>query len=126
MAMSTIDIGNVVYKEGEFQDELLTFTGVATYPAGTILARDSSTLKLIAFVKGGVTNGNGVPKAVLTYPVTSTGAGDVGIRAMISGVVTKKRLVIFADLSDTNVDMAVRDQLRAVGIVPVIVDQAGV
>jgi hypothetical protein len=58
--------------------------------------------------------------------VTSTGAGDVGIRAMISGVVTKKRLVIFADLSDTNVDMAVRDQLRAVGIVPVIVDQAGV
>jgi len=107
------DTGSVVVEHGEYQDDLLTFAGADTYVEGTILARDSATLKLIAFVKGGSTNGNGVPKTVLTYEVVATGAGDIAVRAPLSGKFVKSRLVIDADGDDSNVDAAVKDELRA-------------
>jgi hypothetical protein len=110
--ITNVDTGNVIVKSGVSEDNLLTFAGVATIKAGTILARDSVSLKLVPFVKGGVTNENGIPKAVITYPVTSTGAGDIAVRVLIEGVVNKSRLVIDADGDDTNVDAKVRDQLR--------------
>lgn len=112
LTITNIDTGNVIVKSGVFEDNLLTFVGVATIKAGTILARDSVSLKLVPFVKGGVTNENGIPKAVITYAVTSTGAGDIAVRALIAGVVNKSRLVIDADGDATNVDAKVRDQLR--------------
>jgi hypothetical protein len=116
---TSVDLGSVALEGEAFADDLLTFGGAATYAAGTILARDSSTLKYIAFVKGGVTNGNGVPKAVLTYDVVAAGAGDIKVRALIKGLVKKQRLIIIADGNDSNVDAAVRDQLRAFGITPI-------
>jgi len=112
LTITNLDTGNVIVKSGVFEDNLLTFVGVATIKAGTILARDSVSLKLVPFVKGGVTNENGIPKAVITYAVTSTGAGDIAVRALIAGVVNKSRLVIDADGDATNVDAKVRDQLR--------------
>lgn len=120
---TSINVGSVALAGEQFRDEPLTFAGAATMVAGTILARDSSTLKLVKFVKGGATNGNGIPKAVLTYDVTATGAGDVQVRALEKGEVNKKRLVIDADGNDSNIDGAVIDQLRAVGIMPVDVLQ---
>lgn len=120
---TSIDLGGVALEGEAFDDELLTFGGAATYLAGTILARDSATLKFIAFVKGGVTAGNGIPKAVLTYDVTAAGAGDIKISALIKGVVKKQRLIILADGNDSNVDGAVKDQLRAFGLTPVPVQQ---
>jgi hypothetical protein len=90
------------------------------------LARDSSTLKLVPFVKGGSTNGNGVPKAILTYPVTSTGAGDVPIRDMVSGSVRAGLLVIIADGDASNVDNAVLDQLRAYSLVSIDVQELNI
>lgn len=116
---TTIDTGSVELKDGEFRDELITFAGAATLLAGCILARDSVSLKLVPFVKGGSTNNNGVPKAVLTYPVTATGAGDVGARVLVKGDVIKNRLVINADGTDANIDGNVVDQLRDYGINPV-------
>jgi len=118
---TTNDNGGVLAAGGPepvFRDELVTFAGAATFAAGCILARDSSTLKLVVFVKGGATNGNGIPKAVLTAPLTATGAGDVKTRVLIEGKVKKERLVINADGDDSNIDAAVVDQLRAFGIVP--------
>lgn len=129
MANSTItnvDIGSVILEEGKFRDDLLTFAGVATILEGTILARDSVSLKLVPFVKGGITNENGIPKAVLTYEVTSTGAGDVPVRDMVSGSVRAGRLVIDADGDATNVDNAVLDQLRDYSLVAIDVQELNI
>jgi hypothetical protein len=125
MTKTTIDNGSVELEGGEFRDELITFAGADTFAAGTILARDSVSLKLVLFVKGGVTNGNGVAKAVLTYPITRTGAGDTKARVLIAGKVNKNRLIIDADGTDANIDGAVIDGLRDYGIDPVDVQQLG-
>lgn len=120
---TTVDIGSIILSNAQFRDELLTFGGAATVLAGTILARDSVSLKLVPFVKGGSTNGNGVPKAIVTADTTATGAGDVPIRAMIGGEVRAERLIINADGTAANVDGAVVDQLRAYGITPISVTE---
>lgn len=126
VTITNVDIGSVILEQGHSRDELLTFAGVATLLEGTILARDSVSLKLVPFVKGGVTNENGVPKAILTYPVTSTGAGDVPIRDMVSGSVRGSRLVIDADGDNSNVDAVVLDQLRDYALVTVDVQELNI
>lgn len=126
ITVTNVDIGNVILKDGEFRDDLLTFAGAATVKEGTILARDSVSLKLVPFVKGGTTNENGIPKAVLTYDVTATGAGDVAIRDMVSGSVRAQRLVIDADGDASNVDAAVLDQLRDYALVSIDVQELNI
>ena len=123
LTITNQDFGSVILKEGQFRDDELTFTGADVYAAGTILARDTATGKYIAFVKGGSTNGNGIPKAVLTYSVTATGAGDITIRDMVSGSVRKARLIIDADGDATNVDFAVIDALRDFTLVTIDVTE---
>lgn len=121
--ITNIDAASVEIEAAKFSDELLTFAGAGTVAKGTILARDSVSLKLVVFAKGGSTNQNGIPKAVITYDVTATGAGDVPVRALVAGVVNKDRLVIDADGDDSNIDAAVLDQLRAYGITSLGVEQ---
>jgi len=120
--MANIEITNnktrgVVLYEPVFKDETVTAVGADTFAAGTILARDSVSLKLVLFVKGGVTNENGIPKAVLTQDLVFTGAGDLPARPMVEGQVRTGDLIIDADGDATNVDAAVLDQLRDYGIV---------
>ena len=124
--IENIDLGSVVYKDPEFRDDLLTFAGADTFVEGTILARDSVSGNLVPFVKGGVTNENGIPKAILTYDVTATGAGDISVRAMVSGTVRKERLVIDADGDASNVDNVVIDQLRDYSIVTADVQELNI
>jgi len=69
------DIGRVILEEGKFRDDALTFAGAGTVIAGTSLARDSVSLKLVPYVIGGGTNQNGIPKAILTYDVTEARRG---------------------------------------------------
>lgn len=126
ITITNVDIGNVILKDGEFRDDLLTFAGAGTVKEGTILARDSLSLKLVPFVKGGVTNENGIPKAVLTYDVTATGAGDVAIRDMVSGSVRAQRLIIDADGDGSNVDAVVLDQLRDYALVSIDVQELNI
>jgi len=120
---TTIDYGCLVIGESAFRDELLTFAGADDLLEGTILARDTSTLKLRLYVKGGVTAGNGIPCAVLTYPLSVAGAGDVPVRVLIAGQVNQSRLVIDADANASNIDGTVADLLRAKGIIPQNVTQ---
>ena len=94
------------------EDDELTLAGADTLLAGTILARDSVSLKLVIFVKGGATNENGIPKAVLLNELTVTGAGDFPLRPVISGRLRAGDLVIDADQDASNIDAAVLDQLR--------------
>jgi hypothetical protein len=122
---TSVDIGSLLLETGEQEDGLLTFAGADTYVKGTILARDSSTGKFVLFVKGGVTNGNGVPKAVLLHDTTATGATDESVRVLVEGRVNVNRLVIDADGDASNIDGAVRDQLRDYKITPVDVKQIG-
>ncbi len=120
------DLGSVILKDGEFRDDLLTFAGAGTVVEGTILARDSVSLKLVPYVKGGVTNENGIPKAVLTYDVEATGAGDVAVRDMVSGSVRAERLVIDADGDASNIDNAVLDELRDYSLVSIDVQELNI
>jgi len=117
LTTTNIDNGGPILENAKFQADVLTFTGAATYSAGTILARDSVSGKLIAFVKGGIVNENGIPKAILTYDVTAAAAGDEQIRAGVAGVYRKERLIILADGDDSNIDNVVKDQLRDYGLV---------
>ena len=126
LTITNVDIGSVILKDGEFRDDLLTFAGAATVVEGTILARDSVSLKLVPFVKGGVTNENGIPKAVLTYDVTAAGAGDESIRDMVSGSLRAERLIIDADGDASNVDAAVLDQLRDYSLVSIDVQELNI
>ena len=119
------DIGNVILEGGatDFEPGLLTVAGAVTVLEGTILARDSGTLKFVPFVKGGVVNENGIPKAVLTYEIVSAGAGDESLRAMVNGKVRTERLIIDADGDGSNVDSAVTDELRDYGITVISVTE---
>ena len=114
--IANVDNGSPYVEKGPFRDDEVTFGGAGTEPAGTIMARDSVSLLLVPFVKGGATNENGIPKAVLHEDVTAAGAGDEPIRIPQSGTVNKDRLIIKADGDDTNVDAAVIDELRDYGI----------
>lgn len=115
--ITNVDVGSVILKDALFRDEELTLAGADTIAEGTILARDSVSLLLVLFVKGGSTNENGIPKAVLTYELVTTGAGDFPIRPMHSGEVRKERLIIDADGDASNIDNAVMDELRDYGII---------
>jgi hypothetical protein len=120
---TNVDLGSVALEGAILHDELVTFGGADSYAAGTILARDTSTDKLVLFVKGGSTNGNGIPKAVLLYPIELGGSGDVKARVCVKGHVNRRRLVIDADGDDSNIDEVVLDQLRDYGIVASPVEQ---
>ncbi len=123
LVTTTIDYVAVELRQVVYGDGLLKFAGVATVLAGTILARDTSDNTLIPYVIGGSTNGNGIPCAVLPNDVTSTGAGNIAIRAIISGSVNRNRLIVNADGTGVNITKQIEDQLRARSIVPEVVDQ---
>ena len=126
ITVENVDIGNVILQNAEFRDDVLTFAGADTFVAGTILARDSVSGNLVPFVKGGATNENGIPKAILTYDVEAAGAGDVPVRVGVSGHYRKERLVIDADGDASNVDNVVIDQLRDYSLVPLDVDELNI
>lgn len=121
-----VDLGAVALENPKFADDVFTAAGAKTFKAGTILARDSASLKLVVYAIGGVTNGNGIPKAILTYDVVAAGAGDIPIRALISGVVNSTRLIVDADGTGANITKAILDQLRAESIVPQAVLQTSI
>ena len=126
LTITNIEPNGVVLCKGEFNDDILTFAGAATVLAGTILARDSVSGNLVPFVVGGSTNENGIPKAVLTYDVTSDAAGDVAIRDMVSGTVRSPKLVIDADGDNSNINKVILDQLRDYSLVAVDVENLSV
>ena len=126
MTTTNNNLGGVLIGDAEYQDDTLVFAGAATVAEGTILARDSVSLKLVIFVKGGATNENGIPKVILTYDVTATGAGDEQVRAAIRGDFNATRLIIDADGDASSVDAAVLDQLRSYGLVAVDVQELNI
>ncbi len=117
--ITNVDIGSVVLGNDKYENGLVTFAGADTFVAGTILARDSVSLKFVLYAVGGVTNENGIPKAILTEELVAAGAGDEAARVAIKGDFNKQRLVIDADGDDSNLDNKVRDELRDYGLFPI-------
>lgn len=103
----------------EDRRETVTFAGTDTFVYGTIFARSTASGKLIPYVKGGASDGNGVPVAVLLEPdgITRTGAGDVtGALVLTAGKVRKDKLVIDADGNSSNIDNVVMSLLQSQAI----------
>ncbi len=118
LTITNLDTGSVSLRDTEHQDDIVKFTGADTYVEGTILARDTADDKLIAYVKDGVTLGNGIPVAIITARagVVATGAGDIAARVAVKGVFILERLVIDADGDSSNIDDGVKDELRDSGL----------
>lgn len=102
----------VVIRNPVFEDDVITFAGAATLLAGTILARDSVSGNLVPYVIGGVTNENGIPKAVIRDALTAAGAGDIPCRVIISGHLRLSHLVVDADGDNSNINKGILDELR--------------
>ncbi len=117
------DLGSVIIQRGAFLDGTIAFGGADVLAPGTILARVISNGKYQIYVKGGSTDGDGVPVGVLTYELEATGAGDLPARPMRNGEVDKDRLVIDADGDAANVDASVIDLLQQVGLIATTVEQ---
>ncbi len=71
---------------------------------------------MVVFATDGV-GGAQTPKAILTYEITSVGAGDEPIRPMIGGEVRANKLIIDADGDGSNITDAILDQIRDFSIV---------
>ena len=130
--MSNLNITNnngatlVIQSNGvpSYRDGIFTAAAAKVYPLGTILAVDSVSLKYVEFVKGGTTNENGIPKAILGEQLdTTAGAGDFTVRPLVSATVNKNLLVIDADGDNSNADLEVIDQLRDYTIIVEDVDE---
>jgi len=113
--MTTTTLSKVILSNLEPRDETLT-AAIKTYAVGTLLARNTSTLKLVPFVKGGSTNGNGIINSVLTAELVATAAQDYNVSVTIAGQVDKDLLIIAADGNASNVDAAIVDELAKMGI----------
>ena len=118
MQTTNYDFSMVAKGNNTYEDNVITFGGADTLVKGTIIARNTSTLKLQIYAKGGVSNGNGVPVGVLENEVVATGAGDVACRPIMTGIIDSSMLIIDADGDGSNVDATVLDLLRQTGLEP--------
>lgn len=118
---------SLIMGEHEDRRETVTFPGTATYVYGSIFARSTASGKLIPYVKGGSTDGNGVPVAILLdASINRTGAGDVtGALVLTAGKVRRDKLVIIADGNASNIDAVVMSLLQSQAIsVTTVLDHA--
>lgn len=122
MNMTVTDVvrGSLVKANAQYREEVITLTGPDTFLKGTLLARNSVGGKLVPMVVGGA-NGTDTPIAVLTYTITTTGAGDVMSQVMIAGNVRKDKLIIDADGTGANITAAHIESLRNWGIIADVV-----
>ena len=126
--MATLEITtnsavNVVVSDPVFQADTVTFAGAGTMIAGTILARNVSTNKLVPFVNGGTAAVNGTPCAVLLDDLVAAGAGDEVARPIIAGKLRFSKLVIDGDGDNSAIDEDVKDQCRRTGLIVLTTQQ---
>ena len=81
--------------------------------------------KMVPFSLTGV-GGAQIPLEILTYEVVVTGAGDVAIRAGVSGSYRKELLVIDGTAAGVGITDAIIDQLRDFGLVSIDVEELGI
>lgn len=122
-AVTATEVKTVI--EADTTDLTVTVSGAAAVLTATTSIQFVSGLALTKLgfsVETVSANGNGIPKALLTYEFAGAN-GDNAVRALISGKVRDERLVIADGSSMTDV---IRDQLRDYGIVPVSVNDLSI
>ena len=113
-------IPKLLLGHNKFQPD--TFTGLATttYPAGTILARNTAASNtLVPYVSGGAT-GIGTPVAVLTVELTTVGATTYGVRVCIAGDLLLNGtagVTVYGGGTPAAPDEVEQDLLRSAGLV---------
>ena len=119
---TNIDNTSIVLDGASYRDHTFTFAGAATYPAGLLLALNTSTGKIVPYVSGGA-DGTGTVVSILTYEISATGAGDLAIRYLQAGVVRADYLytaaapgtigitdqVLLGNLQDNNISAVFSD-----------------
>ena len=100
-----------------YSEEIVTLDQGVTL-RGTILARSTTTNKLVPYVKNGA-DGNGVINSVMGFTVTTDTAGDYKLDVLIGGVIRRGKLI--SGSGDVGLDEI--DRLRSIGIVAKIVLQ---
>lgn len=129
--LSKLFIRNNRYQQGTF----INNTGAAAaFPAGTLLARDSSTGNLVPWDNDVVTNGQQLIVGVLRDDIPSIAnaatasnvyfciKGDVAEEGIIFNDVAQSfdTVVVLADIGTNQVTKRVRDILYDIGIIPVV------
>jgi hypothetical protein len=122
MIVTHHDVGRVALGAVIRHLEYVDFDEPDTLAAGTILARDESTQRLVPFEPGDVA-GRGTPLAVLEEELESEAAGPVRALVIVSGKVSRQRLIIHSDGDGSGVDRAVVDGLASFTIEAVGVQQ---
>jgi len=108
ITISKVTITDGVIRKGKVIGKTFTAGSAKTYPAKTLVALDTSTLKYVPFVKGGTTNGNGVVAGTLDADVVATGAADFPAAIMFGGELQTEKTIIDADGDASNIDEAVK------------------
>jgi hypothetical protein len=100
--------------------------------AGTdFIVGDSFTLtvaadgKVVPFATDGA-GGAQIPKLIVTFDVVAAGAGNEPIRAMVSGIVRKQRLIIDADGDGSNITDEILDLIRDFSLISIDVQELNI
>ena len=80
--------------DGLFKTEVFTAPGADTFPQGLILARLTSSSKLVPY-ETAQSDGSEIPLAILTVELITTGSGDTTIRALVRGTVREDQLLVY-------------------------------
>ena len=99
------------------ETEEVTFRsiGANTYPAGLVLARDTTDDKLVPYVAAGP-NGTGTPTFVLLKEIVAVGTEDFPTWVMTEGATKEALTLVWTGGSPVIPTPAERDTLRAYGI----------
>ena len=72
--------------------ESVAFAGADVFAKGTVMARNTSTKKIVPWANAGA-NGTNVPVGVLDVEVTATGAGNIDAPIVKAGIVDGAKLI---------------------------------
>ena len=101
--------------DNQFRDDTFTAAGADTFQKGMVLARNSSTSKLVPYVSGGGT-GIGTPVAFLVEELITAGSGDTLIRPCFAGRAREAQVTDFNAGTPGALTVLEVDLLAAVGI----------
>lgn len=90
--------------EPQLRSETITAAAAGTWPKGTLLARNSSTLKLEAYADAGA-NDLDNPRSVLPHELVFAAAGDLATQVAIGGKVNENRLSKLGDATAIGKDV---------------------
>ena len=116
LTITNEDLSQVFCFDATYRTETLVFAGADVLAPGTIMARVTASGKLVPCNPVAI-DGTENPVAILDYEVTATGAGDIQARVGIAGKFRVGEILFDGGAAVTAAHL---DQLRGVGLIPVV------